>query len=220
MPVDLWHPSRDRPRLALVWNIRIRRNHFTTVPMGSDPQKFQVNQFLVAAKLADDSVISHHSALAYYGVAQSVRHTMLFTTKKKDIDAFDFQDDTYRSVLTKKALVVHDQENILVSTVDCQGLQIKVTANERTLVDCFQSDTLEKITYLLELLNLIAKDDFLQPRLPLKRGTALNLFHFNLPRLSVDIDLNYIRSTDGFRFLLTTARMDLTEIMMKLAHPV
>lgn len=116
--------------------IRIRRNLFATVPMGSDPQKFQVNQFLVAAKLADDSVISHHSALAYHGLAQSVRHTVLFTTKKKDIEEFDFQDNTYRSVLTKKALVLHGQENMLVSTVDCQGLQIKVTANERTLVDC------------------------------------------------------------------------------------
>lgn len=104
--------------------------------MGLDPQKFQVNPFLIAAKLADDSVISHHSALAYFGLAQSIRHTVLFTTKNKDIEEFDLQGNTYRSVLTKKALVVHKQENILVSTVDCQGLQIKVTENERSLVDC------------------------------------------------------------------------------------
>jgi hypothetical protein len=26
----------------------------------------------------------------------------------------------------------------------------------------------------------------------LKGGTALNLFHFDVPRLSVDIDLNYV----------------------------
>jgi predicted transcriptional regulator of viral defense system len=116
--------------------IRIRRNLFAAVPIGSDPEKFQVNPYLVAAKLADDSVISHHSAIAYYGLAQSIRHTVLFTTKNKDIEEFDFQDNTYRSVLTKKALIVHQQEDMLVSTVDCQGLQIKVTANERSLVDC------------------------------------------------------------------------------------
>jgi predicted nucleotidyltransferase component of viral defense system len=60
----------------------------------------------------------------------------------------------------------------------------------------FQPDTLEKVSYLLELLNNIAEDEFLQSRLVLKGGTALNLFHFDLPRLSVDIDLNYIGSTD------------------------
>lgn len=116
--------------------IRIRRSLFAAVPTGIDPQKFQVNPFLIAAKLADDSVISHHSALAYFGLAQSIRQTVLFTTKNKDIEEFDFQGNKYRSVLTKKALVVYKEENMLVSTVDCQGLQIKVTANERSLVDC------------------------------------------------------------------------------------
>ena len=33
-------------------------------------------------------------------------------------------------------------------------------------------------------------------RLVLKGGTALNLFLFDLPRLSVDIDVNYIGSAD------------------------
>jgi len=29
-----------------------------------------------------------------------------------------------------------------------------------------------------------------------KDGTALNLFHFDVPRLSVDIDLNYVGAID------------------------
>lgn len=37
---------------------------------------------------------------------------------------------------------------------------------------------------------------FLRDRLALKGGTALNLFFFDLPRLSVDIDLNYIGAAD------------------------
>lgn len=72
----------------------------------------------------------------------------------------------------------------------------KETLNKLAESAGFQPDTLEKVAYLLELLNLIAEDEFLQPRLLLKGGTALNLFHFALPRLSVDIDLNYIGSTD------------------------
>lgn len=33
---------------------------------------------------------------------------------------------------------------------------------------------------------------FLRERLVLKEDTTLNVFFFNLPRLSVDMDLNYI----------------------------
>jgi predicted nucleotidyltransferase component of viral defense system len=37
---------------------------------------------------------------------------------------------------------------------------------------------------------------FLKDRLVLKGGTALNLFIFDVPRLSVDIDLNYVGAQD------------------------
>ena len=45
---------------------------------------------------------------------------------------------------------------------------------------------------LLDLLDGIAGDAVLSDRLALKGGTALNVFYFNLDRLSIDIDLNYI----------------------------
>lgn len=46
------------------------------------------------------------------------------------------------------------------------------------------------------MLNQFAADAFLSPRIALKGGTALNLFYFDSPRLSVDIDINYIGSID------------------------
>lgn len=60
----------------------------------------------------------------------------------------------------------------------------------------FQSDRIEKGFYLLALLRSFNEDPFLRKRLALKGGTALNLFIFNLPRLSVDLDFNYIGSID------------------------
>jgi predicted nucleotidyltransferase component of viral defense system len=51
----------------------------------------------------------------------------------------------------------------------------------------FRPDVQEKVILLIELLNAISSDDFLGPRIASKGGTALNLFQFNLPRLSVDI---------------------------------
>jgi hypothetical protein len=60
----------------------------------------------------------------------------------------------------------------------------------------FLPETLEKAFRLLSLLDGLRSHPFLKPRLALKGGTALNLFVFDVPRLSVDIDLNYIGSTD------------------------
>ncbi len=59
-----------------------------------------------------------------------------------------------------------------------------------------QPGTLEKVLRLLDLLQEIARDKVLSDRLVLKGGTALNLFHLGLDRLSVDIDLNYVGALD------------------------
>ena len=60
----------------------------------------------------------------------------------------------------------------------------------------YRPDTLEKVLRLLDLLDEIAGDPMLSERLVLKGGTALNVFHLDLDRLSVDIDLNYIGALD------------------------
>lgn len=59
-----------------------------------------------------------------------------------------------------------------------------------------QPEPLERVLRLIDLLNALRGHPFLGPRLALKGGTALNLFIFDLPRLSVDIDLNYIGAAD------------------------
>lgn len=66
------------------------------------------------------------------------------------------------------------------------------TANELG----FRPDSLEKVLRLLSLLEALRDQSFLRSRLALKGGTALNLFVFDVPRLSVDIDLNYVGSAD------------------------
>ena len=65
-------------------------------------------------------------------------------------------------------------------------------ANETGL----QAGTLEKVLRLLDVLQEIARDPILANRLVLKGGTALNVFHLALDRLSVDIDLNYVGALD------------------------
>lgn len=56
----------------------------------------------------------------------------------------------------------------------------------------FRAEILEKVLLLMDLLVAFSEDHILKKNIVLKGGTALNLFYLNLPRLSVDIDLNYI----------------------------
>ncbi len=60
----------------------------------------------------------------------------------------------------------------------------------------FRPEILEKVIHLLGLLDGLRSHPMLKGKLALKGGTALNLFVFELPRLSVDIDLNYLGSTE------------------------
>lgn len=56
----------------------------------------------------------------------------------------------------------------------------------------FIKDTLEKVTRLADILEYLNTNPVLKENLALKGGTAINLTIFNLPRLSVDIDLDYL----------------------------
>jgi len=66
----------------------------------------------------------------------------------------------------------------------------KLTAQAE--VTGFRPDVLEKVVHLLGLLEALGSHPSLKSKLALKGGTALNLFVFKVPRLSVDIDLNYV----------------------------
>ncbi len=55
---------------------------------------------------------------------------------------------------------------------------------------------LEKVAHLLGLLGALQIRPFLKGKLGLKGGTVLNLFIFDVPRLSVDSDLNYVGTED------------------------
>jgi predicted nucleotidyltransferase component of viral defense system len=65
----------------------------------------------------------------------------------------------------------------------------------------FRIEMIEKVLLLINLLNTLNSHPFLKGKWVLKGGTALNLFLLNLPRLSVDIDINYIGETDREKML-------------------
>jgi predicted nucleotidyltransferase component of viral defense system len=72
----------------------------------------------------------------------------------------------------------------------------------------FQLETYEKVHVLVRLLESVRAHPFLGSRMALKGGTALNLFVLGLPRLSVDIDLNYVGAADRETMLADRSRVE------------
>lgn len=60
----------------------------------------------------------------------------------------------------------------------------------------FVRDTLEKVYRLADVLKFMEEDELLSKSIALKGGTAINLTIFDLPMLSVDIDLDYCKSIE------------------------
>lgn len=77
----------------------------------------------------------------------------------------------------------------------------------------FRSETLEKALRLIDVLDFINKTEELSPYLILKGGTSINFTIFNLPRLSVDIDLDF--SFDGTREEMLEIRKEITSIIIR-----
>lgn len=79
----------------------------------------------------------------------------------------------------------------------------------------FIRDTFEKVCRLADVLAFMESDPLLADSLALKGGTAINLTIFNLPRLSVDIDLDF--SKDISRESMLTKREQIKEHIQKYA---
>ncbi|MDD2676486.1 MAG: nucleotidyl transferase AbiEii/AbiGii toxin family protein [Methylacidiphilaceae bacterium] len=79
-----------------------------------------------------------------------------------------------------------------------------MVASRQTLQDLaaerrLQPATLERVIRLIDILDAFGADTLIGPRIALKGGTALNVFHSDLDRLSVDIDLNYVGAIEKER---------------------
>jgi hypothetical protein len=80
----------------------------------------------------------------------------------------------------------------------------------------FQADAAGKVIRLLTMLGAINADPWLRLRVGLHGGTAINLFALDAPRLSVDIDLNYIGHAD--RDTMMAERDDTEQALIDAGH--
>jgi len=81
----------------------------------------------------------------------------------------------------------------------------------------FLKNSLEKMFRLLDILSILKTNPVTKNAFVLKGGTALNLFILDMPRISVDIDLNYIQSIS--RSSMLKDRRTINSEIQKIFHP-
>jgi predicted nucleotidyltransferase component of viral defense system len=60
----------------------------------------------------------------------------------------------------------------------------------------FRPEPVEKVLRLIEILQRLDRHEVTRSAWVLKGGTALNLFHLDAPRLSIDVDINFVGVED------------------------
>lgn len=113
--------------------VRIRRSFFASTPpfLRASAIDFPVDSYLIAGRITDDAVLAYHTALDFHGVSYSIYQQFTFLSNAK-IRLFTFQQANYRCLPFPKNL--HNR-NFDVHIVNREGLDIKVTGLERTIVD-------------------------------------------------------------------------------------
>lgn len=173
--------------------IRIKRGLFASIPRGADPENYPINPFLIAASLADDAVIAYHSALSLHGVAYSIDYRLLYLTQQKP-KAFKFRNENYQPTLFPTSLINQDKTHCYVNEMDVQGMNIKVTSKERTLVDVLDRPLLgggwEEIYRSLDMFDHLKLEDIIHYALMLENATTIAKVGFYLEQRKTELKVN------------------------------
>lgn len=164
--------------------LRIRRGLYYSISKGTDPAHYPVDPFLVASKMAEDSVIAYGSALDLHGKLHSIQNRVVYLTKKRVMASFDFRDIKYQAVAIPLALKAAGQETFGVQSIDRLGQPVFVTSLERTLIDVLERPYLcgswEEIWLSLEGIEYLDMDQLLKYALLLANSTTIAKLGFFL----------------------------------------
>lgn len=116
--------------------VRIRRELYASLPISSrqSAESFQVDPYLIAGRISNDAVLAYHTAFDFHGVSYSLYHKLTFMSQSH-IRPFTFQQTNYICLSFPKPLVDQHCIDFEVINADRQGLNIKVTSLERSIVD-------------------------------------------------------------------------------------
>lgn len=161
---------RRMGRIAMV-----RRGLYVVIPPGTDPESYPLDPFLIATKLTEDAVLSHHTALEFHGRAYSV-HEYFTYSASSPLSRFMFRSHVFHGVKFPRVLRLKGKETFDVLNADRAGMEVRVTNLERTLVDTLNrpdvSGSWEEIWRSLELVEFFDLDRVVEYALLLQNATT------------------------------------------------
>jgi predicted transcriptional regulator of viral defense system len=99
-----------------------------------DPRKslgHEPDPFVIAGKITDPYLLSHHSALELHGVAESAFFRQVYVAAAKRFKPFTWRDHEFRPVSTRPDILAEGR-----STVKRSGDTLTVANRELTLIQC------------------------------------------------------------------------------------
>ncbi len=106
------------------------------------------NKFEIASKISDDSFISYHAGLEYYGIANQVFSELTIGSSTK-FNTFIFDGETYSCKVIKN----YEQVTYIPQS------QVRVASLERTIIDCI--DNINLAGGIEEVLNALDQIKFI-----------------------------------------------------------
>lgn len=184
--------------------VRVRRGLFAAIPIGADSNTFSINPYLITGYATNDAIIAYHTALSFYQVAYSTSYRFLYLTKHQTTH-FSFRSENYIGILFPPSLLRQGQSHCFVNTEDIQGLNIRVTSLERTLVDVLDKPLLgggwEEIWRSLSLIEHIKINSVIDYALLLNKPTTIAKvgFYLSMHKTMLNIPLNALEKLRAHR---------------------
>ena len=121
--------------------LRVKRGLYAVVPSGVSAADYPADPYLIASRMAQDAVLAYHTALDFHSKSYSVFNKFLYLTKHSVKDV-SFRNYQFTPVRPPKSLLDKRRSNFGVIKSERNGVEIRVTSLERTLVDLFNKPDL------------------------------------------------------------------------------
>lgn len=154
---------------------RVRRGVYAVVPVGSTPEHFPFDPYLVAGKLTEDAVLGYHTALACYGKAYSVTDHFQVITQHQ-FAPVELPGARFSGVSFPRPLLIAGQEMVETTMLERSGVPVRITTLERTMVDVLDrpqySHSWEELWRSLAMIEYVIPDAVIRYTLLLGNATT------------------------------------------------
>lgn len=154
--------------------IHIRKFLYAVKPMFSKDQ--WVDSYLLASKVTLDAILAYHTALELHGIAYTTFNELTLLSERQ-ILPFIFAAQRFRSVSPPKELLKKGKTEFGIEETNRNGISIKLTCIERTIVDILDRPDLgggwEEIWRSLDNITKLNVDMIIEYALLLKNSTTI-----------------------------------------------